>query len=49
MGGLVDQGLPSLFSLFLTPEKVGNADLLLGGIDHTKFQGVLIPEKIIHG
>ncbi|KAJ7268794.1 acid protease [Mycena haematopus] len=34
---LVKQGLPSLFSLYLTPEAVGNAELTIGGIDTTKF------------
>ena len=37
--GLVNQGLPSLFSLFLTPESVGNAEMTLGGIDSSKFTG----------
>lgn len=37
--GLISQGLPSLFSLFLTPNSVGNAEMTLGGIDKTKFQG----------
>lgn len=36
---LVNQGLPSLFSLFLTPNSVGNAELTLGGIDNSKFTG----------
>ncbi|KAK0461292.1 acid protease [Desarmillaria tabescens] len=40
--GLVAQGLPSLFSLYLTPQAVGNAELTLGGIDETKFQGDLV-------
>ncbi|KAI0358459.1 acid protease [Trametes cingulata] len=35
-------GLPSLFSLFLTPHTVGNAELIIGGIDDTKFKGDLI-------
>ncbi|KAJ6499109.1 acid protease [Mycena sanguinolenta] len=34
---LVSQGLPSLFSLFLTPQAIGNAELTVGGIDTTKF------------
>ncbi|KAJ7488313.1 acid protease, partial [Mycena latifolia] len=38
LGGLISQGLPSLFSFFLTPEAVGNAELTLGGIDPTKFK-----------
>ncbi|KAJ7646696.1 acid protease [Roridomyces roridus] len=36
---LIDQGLPSLFSFFLTPQAEGNAELTIGGIDHTKFDG----------
>ncbi|KAH9931105.1 acid protease [Epithele typhae] len=39
---LVNQGLPSLFSMFLTPNAVGNAELLIGGIDNTKFKGNLV-------
>ncbi|KAF7792410.1 hypothetical protein EIP86_003447 [Pleurotus ostreatoroseus] len=39
--GLEDQGLPSLFSLFLTPKSVGEAELTIGGIDDTKFTGSL--------
>lgn len=37
--GLANQGLPALFSLFLTPNSVGGAELTLGGIDNTKFKG----------
>lgn len=37
--GLEAQGLPSLFSLFLTPKAAGNAELTLGGIDTSKFTG----------
>ncbi|KAJ7646685.1 acid protease [Roridomyces roridus] len=40
-GGLVDQGLPSLFSFFLTPKAVGDAELTVGGIDSAKFRGSL--------
>ncbi|KAJ7646688.1 acid protease [Roridomyces roridus] len=36
---LIDQGLPSLFSFFLTPQAGGNAELTIGGIDDTKFDG----------
>ncbi|KAF4620730.1 hypothetical protein D9613_001014 [Agrocybe pediades] len=39
---LVNQGLPSLFSMYLTPKSVGNAELTLGGIDSSKFTGELI-------
>ncbi|OJT10424.1 Pepsin A [Trametes pubescens] len=39
---LIRAGLPSLFSMFLTPNAVGNAELLIGGIDDTKFKGDLI-------
>ncbi|KAJ6572095.1 acid protease [Mycena capillaripes] len=38
---LVDQGLPSLFSLFVTPNAVGGAELTIGGIDESKFNGTL--------
>ncbi|KAJ7072089.1 acid protease [Mycena amicta] len=38
---LVSQGLPSLFSLYLTPEAVGGAEMTVGGIDTTKFTGNL--------
>ncbi|KAJ7496013.1 acid protease [Mycena galericulata] len=38
---LVKKGLPSLFSLYLTPQAVGNAELTIGGIDTTKFTGNL--------
>ncbi|KAJ7488290.1 acid protease [Mycena latifolia] len=41
LGGLISQGLPSLFSLFLTRKAVGHAELTLGGIDPTKFKGKL--------
>ncbi|KAK2464624.1 hypothetical protein APHAL10511_003317 [Amanita phalloides] len=36
---VVQQGLPALFSLYLTPKSIGHAELTLGGIDHTKFHG----------
>lgn len=39
--GLESQGLPSLFSLYLTPKAVGNAELTLGGTDSSKFTGTL--------
>ncbi|CDO70556.1 hypothetical protein BN946_scf184579.g12 [Trametes cinnabarina] len=35
-------GLPSLFSTYLTPHTAGKAELLIGGIDDTKFKGKLI-------
>ena len=37
--GLEAQGLPSLFSFYITPQSVGNAELTLGTIDSTKFTG----------
>lgn len=40
-GSLIKEGLPSLFSMFLTPKSIGNAELTLGGIDHSKFKGPL--------
>ncbi|KAI0344663.1 acid protease [Trametopsis cervina] len=39
--GLVDQGLPSLFSFYITPHDVGGAELTLGAIDNSKFTGEL--------
>lgn len=39
---LVNQGLPSLFSMYLTPNAVGNAELTIGGTDSTKFTGTPI-------
>ncbi|KAJ3480344.1 hypothetical protein NLI96_g8429 [Meripilus lineatus] len=39
--GLISQGLPSLFSLLLTPNSVGNAEMTLGGFDSSKFIGDL--------
>ncbi|KIJ23744.1 hypothetical protein M422DRAFT_275615 [Sphaerobolus stellatus SS14] len=38
---LVSQGLPAQFSLFLTPNSVGQAELTLGAADTTKFNGSL--------
>ncbi|KAJ7209223.1 acid protease [Mycena pura] len=38
---LVEQGLPALFSFFVTPASFGRAELTLGGIDTTKFDGHL--------
>lgn len=29
----------ALFSFYLTPKRVGGAELTLGGIDHSKFRG----------
>jgi len=46
-GALVAQGLPSLFSFHLTPKTVGNAELTLGGIDTTKFEGKLTYASIV--
>ncbi|KAG8698708.1 hypothetical protein FRC09_007075 [Ceratobasidium sp. 395] len=38
---LVNQGLPAVFGMWLTPQSVGGAELTLGGIDNTKFSGAL--------
>ncbi|CAL1707620.1 unnamed protein product [Somion occarium] len=38
---LAAQGLPSLFSMFLTPSNVGSAELTIGGIDTSKTTGGL--------
>ena len=43
--GLISQGLPSLFSLLLTPKRVGNAEMTLGGFDSSKFIGTSYPES----
>ncbi|KAF9529049.1 acid protease [Crepidotus variabilis] len=40
--GLIMQGLPSLFGMYLTPHCVGNAEITLGGIDESKFKGTPI-------
>ncbi|KAF9023230.1 acid protease [Hymenopellis radicata] len=45
--GLIDQGLPSLFSLLLTPNDVGCAELTIGGIDESKFEGDLVFASIV--
>ncbi|KIP06419.1 hypothetical protein PHLGIDRAFT_460435 [Phlebiopsis gigantea 11061_1 CR5-6] len=39
--GLEAKGLPTLFSLLLTPEADGGAELTLGGTDSSKFTGSL--------
>ncbi|KAI1791930.1 acid protease [Ganoderma leucocontextum] len=39
---LNDQGLDALFSMFLTPHTVGNAELIIGGVDNSKFTGDLV-------
>ncbi|KAF9818494.1 hypothetical protein IEO21_02732 [Rhodonia placenta] len=39
--GLIDQGYPSLFGMYLTPKSVGNAELTIGGIDDSKYSGDL--------
>ncbi|KAJ6532618.1 aspartic peptidase domain-containing protein [Mycena capillaripes] len=35
----IQQGLPSLFSFYLTPKAIGGAQITIGGIDETKFKG----------
>lgn len=35
-------GAIALFSLYLTPKAIGNAEMTIGGIDTTKFTGVLV-------
>ena len=39
IGGLIQQGLPPLFGLYITPHHVGNAEITFGGIDKKKFKG----------
>ncbi|KAH8103487.1 acid protease [Cristinia sonorae] len=41
MKGAIEQGLAPLFSMYFTPKSVGNANMLLGGIDRSKFRGDL--------
>ncbi|KAG6910653.1 hypothetical protein DXG01_009163 [Tephrocybe rancida] len=51
-GSLISQGLPgticlkkapvALFSFYLTPQSVGNAELTLGGIDNSKFKEPMV-------
>ncbi|GLB36719.1 putative acid protease [Lyophyllum shimeji] len=41
-GSLIVQGLPALFSFYLTPQSAGNAELTLGGIDESKFEGPMM-------
>ena len=36
---LVAAGMPPLFSFYLTPNSVGNAEITFGGIDDTKHVG----------
>jgi len=43
---LVNQGLPSLFSMYLTPQAVGNAEMTIGGTDTTKFTGTPVFSKL---
>ncbi|KIJ52356.1 hypothetical protein M422DRAFT_243150 [Sphaerobolus stellatus SS14] len=38
---IVNQELPAMFSLYFTPKWVGYAEIPLGGIDHSKFNGPL--------
>ena len=33
----------ALFSLYLTPKSVGNAEMTIGGIDESKFKGEIAP------
>ncbi|KAH9944875.1 acid protease [Amylocystis lapponica] len=40
-GAFVNQGLPALFGMYLTPKATGNAELTLGGYDSSKFTGDL--------
>ncbi|KAL6301849.1 acid protease [Sparassis latifolia] len=45
--GLISQGLPALFGMYLTPRAVGNAELTIGGYDDTKFQGNVTYSNIV--
>ncbi|OBZ68305.1 Pepsin A [Grifola frondosa] len=46
---LTNQGLPSLFGMFLTPKAIGNAELTIGGIDDSKFEGSLVYSSVVNG
>ncbi|KZT08336.1 acid protease [Laetiporus sulphureus 93-53] len=39
--GLIEQGLPAMFGMYLTPHTVGNAELTLGGVDESKINGTI--------
>ncbi|KAF9523990.1 acid protease [Crepidotus variabilis] len=38
LSSLISQGLPSLFGMYLTPFAVGNSEIMIGGIDGSKFE-----------
>ncbi|OBZ68307.1 Cathepsin D [Grifola frondosa] len=46
---LINKGLPALFSMYITPKAIGNAELTIGGIDYSKFHGDLIYSSLPSG
>ncbi|KAG6834680.1 hypothetical protein H0H93_008079, partial [Arthromyces matolae] len=46
-GGLIAQGLPALFSYYLSPDSVGHAELTLGGMDESRFIEPMVFSKIM--
>ncbi|KIM91876.1 hypothetical protein PILCRDRAFT_809862 [Piloderma croceum F 1598] len=40
--GLINEGMPPVFSFYLTPQAIGHAEMTLGGIDHSKVKGDLV-------
>ncbi|CCM01482.1 uncharacterized protein FIBRA_03536 [Fibroporia radiculosa] len=34
--GLIEQGLPAIFGMYITPKSIGNAEITLGGVDESK-------------
>lgn len=45
--GLISQGLPSMFGMYLTPRSVGGAELTIGGYDSSKFSGNVTYSNIV--
>ncbi|EPT00519.1 hypothetical protein FOMPIDRAFT_1122329 [Fomitopsis schrenkii] len=41
--GLMNNGLPGVFGLYVTPEKVGDAEITLGGVDESHIHGLSSP------
>ncbi|KAH9941985.1 acid protease [Amylocystis lapponica] len=50
---VIKEGLPALFGMYLTPERVGNAELTLGGYDTSKIKGPVtyanMPDEDLEG
>ncbi|KAF9002787.1 aspartic peptidase domain-containing protein [Cyathus striatus] len=48
-GSLINQGLPAIFSFYLSPKLVGNAELTFGGVDKKKSTGTPVYAPIHPG